>query len=287
MSRVVVGSWNPPIIAPGAEALEVAGGIELDTRGGSTSATCGQCAEWNSGEPAEMRAWARSHALTAHDANRPSVLGLDPSLTSFGIAVISQQVVGGAMPTVTAHVGETGKRTATYAERNKRLVRQVRAVAHVVDRCRAVGADFRLAVIEGPIYGMTDGSAYDRAALWWSVYSAVSSRGIPIAVVTPSHREKFITGVTGHKMETRERKQRVLDEMRALWSFPNGTEHCRDPERKIVNNDEADALGLASMGALAIRMAVPFMPRRRHVENVALVTWPTGPFRGAGAVGGV
>ena len=277
MSRVVLGSWAPPAIAPGAAAFEAAGGIDLETRGGYTTATCRLCGEWEGGEPAAMRAWSREHAAEVHAARRPAVLGLDPSLTSAGVALLVRRPAGAGgdtWPELTAHIGRPGHDGATYAERNTRLVQQVRGLARIVDACTSAGADIRLAVIEGPAYGMTSGHAYDRAALWWSLYAAVSSRRIPIAVVTPSHREKFITGTTGHAMKTAERKQRVLEEMRALWSFPNGTEICRDPNRKIVNADEADALGMATMGALALNWPVPFRPRRRHVENVALVDWP-------------
>lgn len=221
-----------------------------------------------------MRVWAREHAREVHDAARPSVLGLDPSLTSAGIALLTRDETGTAWPTLTAHMGQPGRDGASYDDRNTRIVKQVRDHVRVIDACRSAGADIRLAVIEGPIYGMTGGHAFDRAALWWGLYSALANRRIPIAVVTPSHREKFITGVTGHAQKTAERKQRVLDEMRALWAFPNGPEICRDPLRKIVNADEADALGMASMGVLALKWPVPFRPRRRHVENVALVDWP-------------
>ena len=277
MSRVVIGSWSAPVIAPGAEALDLAGGIELDTRAGTTTVTCRQCSDWEAGDPAAMRAWANEHATEAHQARRPCVLALDPSLTSAGIALLARHpanIGGGTWPELTAHIGRPGHDGATYLERNNRIVQQVRGITRIVDDCRRNGADIRLAVIEGPIYGMTGGHAFDRAAVWWSLHAMLTNRRIPVAVVTPSHREKFITGVTGHKQATRERKARVVDEMRALWSFPNGTEITRDPLRKIVNDDEADALGMATMGAMALNWPVPFRPRRRHVENVALVQWP-------------
>jgi hypothetical protein len=282
MSRYVSGSWSPPVIAPGAEALEVAGGLELDTRAGVTTATCTLCGDWETGLSLDMRLWANGHASTAHDARRPAVLGLDPSLTSAGVALVARHPdgVGGELltwPMMTVHLGQPGKDGASYADRNTRIVKLVREHVTIIDRCRAAGAHIRLAVIEGPIYGMTGGHAFDRAALFWGIYAALANRGIPVAVVTPSHREAFITGKSGHSTPTKERKALVLDEIRKLWAFPkaqSGSEISLDPDRKIVNNDEADALGLATMGAMGLKWPMPFRLLRRHIENVAKVTWP-------------
>lgn len=57
--------------------------------------------------------------------------------------------------------------------------------------------------------------------------------------------------------------------MRALWS--------PDEPRRIPNHDVADALGLATAGAIHLGWRMPFRLRRCHVENVALVTWPEIP----------
>lgn len=282
MSRVVIGSWSPPVIAPGAEELALAGGLTLDTRAGVTTATCGLCGEWDSGETAAMRLWANGHAASAHDARRPAVIGFDPSLTSAGVALVSRKPngAGGELltwPQLTAHLGRPGKDGASYAERNTRIVKLVREHVTIIDRCRDAGAHIRLGVIEGPIYGMTGGHAFDRSAVFWGIYAALANRGIPVAVVTPSHRESFITGLTGHKERTADRKARVLEDMQKLWSFPAataGSDISRDTARKIVNADEADALGLATMGAMSLKWPMPFRLLRRHVENVAKVSWP-------------
>ena len=47
-----------------------------------------------------------------------------------------------------------------------------------------------------------------------------------------------------------------------------------DPARLVANHDQADALGVAEMGVLVAEWSVPWQVRRRHVENVHLVTWP-------------
>lgn len=266
-----------PAIAPNAAAFRAAGGITTELVGGGPRGIvrCGLCGEWD--EVTDWRQWAREHEL-GHDALRPSVLGIDPSLRRAGVAVISQYPDGGAWPSLVTHRGEDGHENATYAERGRRLVRQARAIVGRVDAAITGGADIRLAAIEGPAYGMTSGHAFDRAGVWWSVYAALMSRGIPIAVVTPAHREKFIAGVslrpnarTG--LTTAAAKQRIVDETKARWAFPNGPVVLLDAMARL-NHDQADALGLADMAAVQLKLDVPWRLRRRHVENVALVDWP-------------
>lgn len=261
-------------IAPNAAALAEAGGITLGSDG---VACCTLCSEWTDGP--EAAAYPRDHALE-HDALRPSVLGIDPSLRRAGLAIVSRDPGLKWWPSLLTHRGEDGHLGATYAQRGDRLVRQARALMGVVDRARRGGADIRLGVIEGPIPGMTSGHAFDRGGLWWSLYTGLASRGIPLAVVTPAHREKFIAGVslrpnakTG--LTTPEAKKRIVEETRARWR----NLRAHPPEGVAVldvdNHDQADALGLADMGVLHLdEVGVPWRPRRRHVENIALVEWP-------------
>lgn len=209
----------------------------------------------------------------------PSVLGIDPSLRRAGLAIVTAHPAGGVWPTLLTHRGEDGHQNATYAQRGARLVRQAKALMGLVDAARKGGADICLGVLEAPIPGMTAGHAFDRGGLWWSLFTGLTARGIPVAVVTPAHREKFIAGVslrpnarTG--LTTPEAKKRIVEETRARWRNlrdhpPEGVEVL-----DVANHDQADALGLADMGALALGWRVPWRPRRRHVENVALVNWP-------------
>lgn len=272
-----------PVIAPNARAFAEAGGCSFDRMGAGRpfKAVCGFCGEWDDVAEGAEAEFTRKHALD-HDAIRPSVLGIDPSLRRAGVAIVSQVpegLGGGAWPSLIDHRGEDGHNGATYYQRGDRLVRQVRALMGIVDRARLGGADIRLAAIEGMIPGMSVGHAFDRGGLWWSIFAGLRSRGIPIAVVTPAHREKFIAGVslrpnakTG--MSTPEAKRRIVDETRARWAFPNGPELVREFIPRRLNHDQADALGLADMAALHLKLGVPWRPRRRHVENIALVDWP-------------
>lgn len=268
-------------IAPGAADLEDAGGIEITN---ASSAKCALCGEWSDGTPAELNAWARHHAAKVHDAMRPSVLGLDLSLTRAGIAVSSlapaNQGGGMAWPSLLTHVGEDGHQNATYDERGRRLVRQAKAVMGYVDAARRAGADIRLAVIEGPSYGQSSmPSYYDRAGLWWAVVTSLQARGIPFAIVTPDHRAKFICGVKPPMGKDRDRgKTLVVDETKARYRTDRGRgfEQGANVERMMarLNGDQADALGLADMGVVRLGWPTPWRKGRRHVENVHLTTWP-------------
>lgn len=266
-------------IAPGAAELDAAGGISIL----DSSAKCELCGEWNDGPRAELRAWARQHARQAHDALRPSVLGLDTSLLRAGIAIetlIPDGSKATAWPSLLTHCGEAGHENATYDERGRRLVRQAKAIMGIVDAARRAGADIRLGVVEGPSYGQSSmPSYYDRAGLWWSVVTALQARGIPFAVVTPDHRAKFICGVKPPMGKDRDRAKRLIcDETRSRFKVAagRGTPHGELVERmmKRLNHDQADALGLADMGVVQLGWPTPWRKGRRHVENVALTTWP-------------
>jgi Holliday junction resolvasome RuvABC endonuclease subunit len=188
------------------------------------------------------------------------VLGIDPSLTRAGVAAIANTADGAELGAL-ADVGHAGSDADGYPQRRTRIRAQVHSLIRIIDQLRA-GHDVELAVIEGPMYGMkTLPSYFDRAVLWGALCDWLDHQHIPIAVVPPATREKFITGI-GSKGD----KPRVLAEMRALWS--------PGEPRRIPNHDVADALGLATAGAIHLGWPMPFRLRRRHIENVALITWP-------------
>ncbi|MCF8605138.1 hypothetical protein L5I01_17425 [Gordonia sp. HY442] len=176
-----------------------------------------------------------------------AVVGIDPSLTSCGIAVLAADG-----HTRTWSVGHAGRDGANWAQRSDRIVAQTRLVL------RQIPADAALVVVEDmPTMRHVLPSFIDRCALWFGLYSALRSRGTPIAVVNPKTRAKWATG-NGNSG-----KRDVLAAVRADW-----------PDLQIPNDDCADALTLAAMGALHLGRDLPFEIRRRHHAGIENIAWP-------------
>lgn len=195
----------------------------------------------------------------------PAVLGIDPSLTRTGIAVIARGDTV-ARPALLTDIGWAGTDADTYNDRLDRIESLIGAILGIINRAiHERGADILGIAIEGPIYhAKLLPSYFDRAILFGALTSRLRrlhNRRTPWVVINPATREKFITGVG-----TRGDKPRVLAEMRTCW-YPN------QPE-KIANHDQADALGLATAYAIHLGWKMPFRLRRCHVENVANITWP-------------
>lgn len=193
----------------------------------------------------------------------PAVLGIDPSQTAAGVAIIAGGPRHINWPVLVRDVGDAGHRADPWTRRARRIVAQVRRIMALVDDAALKGADYRLAAIEAPAYANKLPSQYDRAGIFWGLVSALDTRKIPIAVIAPQILKMFATGIGNAD------KKLVLAETRALWA-------PRADWVTIANDNQADALTLATMGTMHLRWSMPFngAPRRRHVENVAKCEWP-------------
>ncbi|SIJ51543.1 Holliday junction resolvase [Mycobacteroides abscessus subsp. bolletii] len=195
------------------------------------------------------------------------VLGLDPSLRRTGIAILTD--FGGiTAPSVLREMGEGSDERESYLQGNRRLRAVCANTMRIIDDYRSkIGPDnIDLAVIEGHAFSRNLPSVEDRHGLWHGLVGALDVRKIPIAIVQPSTRERFITGKasTGPTaLPPDERKALVLAEIRKLF-----------PQHRIANHDVADAVGLALMGAMHLGMTMPFRLRRCHIEGVHPINWP-------------
>ncbi|MFI7527516.1 hypothetical protein [Nocardia salmonicida] len=178
------------------------------------------------------------------------VVGIDPSLTGTGLAVLTARE--GRVDTALRTIGSTGKRSDTWAMRAARLTKLRNELMRHVPR----GAT--LAVLEGPSYGSPTPGQHDNAWFRGKVYDALTSLGIPIAVCPPKTRAKWATdnGNSG--------KADVAVAVSRLW-----------PVVEWRGDDEADALALASIGAQHIGMPVPYLILERHKLALAKIEWPT------------
>lgn len=179
------------------------------------------------------------------------VLGLDLSLTSTGMAMIE----GGKLVGVDS-VKTKGKRADTIEDRAKRL----RHIADViVEFVRADQTD--LIVIEAPSYGSRFGSAHDRSGLWWIVTEALITAGFQVALVAPQTRAKYATGAGNSK------KDIVLAHVIERY--------VSETTPRISNDDEADAVALAAMGARFLGEPVEDELPEANLAAMSGAQWPT------------
>jgi Holliday junction resolvasome RuvABC endonuclease subunit len=146
------------------------------------------------------------------------VVGLDLSLTGTGVAVIDE---GGIRTSLIRSKGNAG---ASLFDRAVRLVELSQRITDLIPE-RA------LVVIEQPAYSQTGGSHHDRSGLWWLIVAYLHGTHRTVEV-TPGTLKKYAAGKgTAGK-----------DEMLAAAIR-------RYPSVAISNNNVADALHLAAMGA--------------------------------------
>ncbi len=188
-----------------------------------------------------LRLDTKSKAAAVGKPYAPAVLGLDLSLSCTGVA------------------GNTGGGWTTTLTPPKGL----RDVARL-DWIRGEIVDkhlqgIQLVAIEGPSYGNQGAGRqaghHERAGLWWIVVRALWRRGIPYAVISPAGRAKYAAGTGNAKKDT------VLLEVAKRFPFFRG------------DNNEADALILAAMGADHLGAPMAAMPEKHRAALVG-VTWP-------------
>ena len=178
------------------------------------------------------------------------ILGVDPSTTSTGVALISDGSI------TTAAILSTGKRGDSLPMRVVRLNALVEGVRPWV----RPGA---LVVIEGPAFGAPGGSTWDRAGLWHRLVAMFYELGCEVAVVGNTTRAKWATGSgTSDKAGVAVAVSRLA------------------PEVRIGTSDEADALVLALMGAQALGLRPQTQAR---AESVRVAVWPDSVLAGLAA----
>lgn len=170
-----------------------------------------------------------------------NVVGIDPSLQSTGIAIIGEDV-----PPELITVRSTGHRVDSYGTRHARIDRLASEITAFIK------PDDTLVVIEGPALRSTDPGVWDRAGLWWLIYTRIVALGVPVGVCPPKTRAKWATG-NGNAD-----KKMVREGVQTLW-----------PDVKISNSDVSDGLCFATMAAQIVGMNVPRLDR--HALSLPMV----------------
>jgi crossover junction endodeoxyribonuclease RuvC len=189
---------------------------------------------------------ASPELLGDNNSHRPvpskRVVGVDLSLTGTGLATITPD---------RAPIVSTSRSKILGASLNDRDSR-LRGIEHTV---LAVCDGAALVVVEGPSYASKGAGTWDRAGLWWYVIRALLATGVPTAEVPPTTLKKFAAG-KGNADKTA-----VAVGLSRLW-----------PDVNASNDNEWDALALATMGAQHLDIPVP--QRAHHRDAMAKVVWP-------------
>jgi crossover junction endodeoxyribonuclease RuvC len=175
-----------------------------------------------------------------------TIVGIDPSLTSLGLAAIIDGVI-----VSTATVTSKGHTTDTLAQRAARQLSIVEKVMAFVD-------DYRpdLVIIEGPSFGSVNGHPHDRSGLWWGMVSRLLVLDYPVVEIPPSCRMKYATG------KGQAKKDIVLAAAIKRYADAN-----------ITGNDVADAVILCAMGSRNLGVPVEDSLPLTHLSGMDKVHW--------------
>lgn len=181
------------------------------------------------------------------------IIGIDSSLTGTGVAVLrTLPGVACEVHTVTAKVS-TKAPSPEYAE-----LERMHAITRQVGALDPGGT--ALAVLEGPSLASRNGKAHERAGLWWMLYAqAVNEWCVPVLVVRPTIRAKYATG-SGNASK---------DHVMLAASR-------RYPDILMSNNNEADAVLLAAIGARLLGYPVEQLPAT-HMQAMRSLSLPPTP----------
>lgn len=197
------------------------------------------------------------------------IVGIDPSLTSTGVAILRD-----GRPILLRSIG-TSTDIKDWDHRVRRITRQtwniVRLTETTLTERVGPGTLPDLAMIEAPLTFDTGGDAYDRYALFVELMRHLQHWKTPAVVVNNLTRCKWATGKGGKSSKeiTRaQHKREVMLAVRATWS---------PWAAHITNDDIGDALTLAEAGARYLGEPLHFPPRRRHIEAMHnSIDWPEG-----------
>jgi crossover junction endodeoxyribonuclease RuvC len=182
------------------------------------------------------------------------IIGIDPSLSGTGLAVIDTE---DALVAYT-HTITSKPCAATIEARVQRQARICRELLNTLPNGELLAPAVDLAVIEAPAYDSRTGSQHDRSGLWWRIIDRLLEHHVPVVEVTTGGVKKYATGKGTSPKDT------VL--LAVARRFPNVD---------VQNNNEADALILAAMGARHLGHPIDDMPKA-HTAALDAVTWP-GP----------
>ncbi|ANU79759.1 RuvC-like Holliday junction resolvase [Mycobacterium phage Sneeze] len=186
-------------------------------------------------------------------------VGIDPSLTSTGVAVLVD-----GKPVHYGRYGRPGHNGASYTTRSRRVRRMIR---EVTEAALTAGKPDVFVIEEHPYAVGNQGNEFDRAAVWHGIYGNLDAREIPGVVVNNTTGKAWVTGAG---RASKEDVIAVIDD----WYAGQLAEPLASWRKNQNPDDVADALGYATMGAFKLGDPLPFEPKERHRTALALLPWP-------------
>ena len=188
------------------------------------------------------------------------ILGIDPSLTSTGIARVDTE---DRLVAQTWTITSKGTQADTLAQRRERLA--MIAERHIGDYAIGIGergADLGgradLAVIENPAMSKNNNGTSMLNGLWWLTVHRLYSLGVAVVAVQPNTLKKYATCKGNATKEAM-----VAAAIRRLPHVETGDQP-----------DRVDALWLAAMGADAFGYPLVDLPASQRAALDG-VQWPT------------
>lgn len=180
------------------------------------------------------------------------IVGIDPSLSATGVARIRP---GTPDPIKIDLIKSKAIPNAKYPH----TLARIRSLAGDILRAAKVDyqeGDIMIVVMEGPIFGQSTGMYHTRAGLWWLLYHLLEKLGFVI-IIEPTKLKKYVT------KKGNAPKDVVFASI--IRNFP---------QVGVMDNNEADALGLAAM--VSRELGFPMEPSVQRVDSSALegVDWP-------------
>jgi crossover junction endodeoxyribonuclease RuvC len=175
------------------------------------------------------------------------VVGIDPSLTSTGIATITNN--GNAETTL---VRTDGNIYTDAPHVTRARIRSIRT--RVMD---LIPRNTHIVAIEGRSFGHNQSGTDQRVHLAYLIADACDHLGLPTVQVPPSTLKKWICD-NGNA-----NKAQVLDATTRMW-----------PHTHIPNDDAADGLCLATLTRQHLGLPVPYLVLERHKLALAKIDWP-------------
>lgn len=187
-----------------------------------------------------------------------TILGLDPSLTSTGVAFLDNNGIA------VTHLASKGRAGATLNESAKRVDQLCDDLHHLLADLDHI----TLVVIEAPAMAHANAGTSLINGLWWSYVRTVHTAGVPIVSVAPTSLKVYGCG------KGNAGKDEVLLAVARRY-----------PQAPIETNDQADAVVLAAMGWHHVTGTPLVDLPATHTRALAKVQWPADVPAGSSRAG--